>query len=49
VDDLGGDESALEVSVDDTRGSGGLVTLDDGPCAGLLDAGGDIGGRPRRW
>ena len=43
VDDFGGDEAAFEIRVDDAGGCGGFVAGDDGPGAGFLDAGGEVG------
>ena len=36
LDDLGTDEAAFEVSVDDSGGAGGLVACDDGPGAAFI-------------
>ena len=43
MDDFGGDEAALEIGVDDAGGGGGFVAGVDGPGAGLLLAGGQVG------
>ena len=45
-DDLGLDEAALEVGVDDTGGLGSGRALADRPGAGLLGAGGQVGLQP---
>src|SRR5690606_8578052 len=42
-DDLGLDEALLEVGVDDAGGLGGGGAALDGPGAGLLGAGGEVG------
>ena len=43
VDGLGRDEAALEIAVDDAGGGGRFVAGADGPGAGLLLAGGEVG------
>ena len=43
MDDFGGDEAAFEIGVDDTGGGGSFVARGDGPSAGFLDAGGEVG------
>ena len=47
ADDLGLDESPLEVGVDDTGGLGRRVADMDGPCARLLGPGGEEGLQPQ--
>lgn len=42
-DDLGADEAFLEVRVDDSRGTGGLVALVDGPGPDFGFSGGKVG------
>ena len=46
--DLGGNEAALEVSVDDTGRAGGFVAGVDGPGSGFLDTGGEVGSQPEQ-
>ena len=41
--DFAGDETAFEVAMDDASGLGCLHAFDDGPGAGFLLAGGQVG------
>ena len=43
LDDFRADEAALEVSVDDTGGLGGLIAYADGPCTALVGTGREEG------
>jgi len=45
-DGFGGDEAALEITVDDAGRGGGFVAGADGPGAGFFRSGGEVGAEP---